>query len=40
MVEEDAGKGVVYAVVDIVAAFAVALGFADYLGHQRGGGGH
>ena len=40
MVENDAGKGVIHAVVDVVAAFAVALGLADHLGHQRGGGGH
>ena len=40
MVEDDAGKRVVHAVVDVVAALAVALGLADDLGHERGGGGH
>ena len=40
MVEYDAGKRVVYAVVDIIAALAVALGLADYFGHQRGGRSH
>ena len=40
VVEDDAGEGVVHAVVDVVAALAVADGLADHLGHQRGGGGH
>ena len=40
VVEDDAGERVIHAVVDVVAAFAVAAGLADHLGHERGGGGH
>ena len=40
VVEDDAGEGVVHAVVDVVALLAVAHGLADDLGHQRRGRGH
>ena len=40
VVEDDAGEGVVDAVVEVVAAFAVAAGLADHLGDGRAGGGH
>ena len=39
MVEDNARVGVIYAVVDVVAAFTVALGLAYHFGYERGGGG-
>ena len=40
MVEDDAREGVIDAVVDVVAAFAVADRLADHLDHDRAGRGH
>ena len=40
VIENHARKRVVHPVVDVVAAFPVAVGLADDLGHQGAGGGH
>ena len=40
MVENDAAEGVINTVVDVIAAFAVANGFADDACDRSGGGGY
>ena len=40
MIKNDPGKSVIHAVVDVVAGFALAPGFADDSGDGGGGGGH
>src|SRR5437773_4967261 len=40
MVEDDAAKSVINAVVDVIAAFPIAHGFSDDSCHRRSRGGH
>src|SRR6202040_3154275 len=40
MIENDAAESVINAVVDVIAAFAVAHRFADHAGHRSGRGRH